>query len=834
MVSAARTHRLPLSAVLLLAVVAAGFLLFWRTASPLSESVGVDLDFLFPPLALWSMLMLLGLLAEFAAGTRYAMVTWRPSRSSAGVRLADVLSYWRKLMADLAWFALALSTIAAVPTLVTAIEERAGGPDLAWLPAYVHVLHSMSQWGILLMIPVAVARTLAEARPELGALLPSPWSRVAALGVGYALLAGGGVLDVAFGFDGTGTLLALGGGLGLSYGAQVVRNVLRASPTPRLLPAFRGGLVLLEAAWITVALDAVAGLPSAVETVLVDHFKQDAAIAAAYLEGLRGLVSTQAFVVLLPLAAMRVAGVFWPAVERAFGFPVGRVAILGGVFALCSDGGALPAALGVTTSQIMTVLTLALALSYGASVLRNVSAIEITHRFGPAASEALSLAGSATTAVAAGMAVWVLLNHLPVANAALVDHESTRAFGRDALPYFNVFFDARETVAALMVAVAFVLSLPWSKGDRTRADHRPLLNAVCYGATGCLAWAAGSTLSPLGHGFVVISAAVAAGMFALSIAQALGHSVTPRSVTLGSLSRWLTTSRLRTFVLGASAAAYVLMLRPVVYEALWFAALYEYIALLALLVLALVFVLDLLGRDSEAPEAREPEWNEWSHHQQTLESKEDPRSTLTADLRREFIEFGEWKPVWNYMMGLLYRNGASRTWMYDVCRPLRLGAVSGSPLAFLRRSSLRRLGRQSALDEALRRVDEALGAPETVKRQVTEDELRSEAVQFVDTGAGIERLAIALIVAQGQRGGDLQAAIDRWFPLLDAPDPSTARVWMPWARSSARLRDRGERIGLLNRASAEIFGGAEFAGDVPDPASLIDLVGAVPSRPHGG
>ena len=833
MVNAARTRQLPLSALFLLAFATTGFLLLWRTSSPLSAFVGIDLDFLFPPLALWALFMLLSLLAEFAAGTRFAAMTWRPTRSSAGLRLAEALSSCKKLMIDLAWFALALATLSMVPTLVGAVEARADGPDLSWLRPYVEVLHSMSQWGILLMLPVAVVRTLADAWPELGGLLPSPWSRIAALGVGFVLLAGGGVLDVAFDFDGTAHLLALTGALGLSYLAQVARNALRAERSPRRLPALRGALLLGEAAWIVIALGVVAGLPSAVEQVMTGHFGQDAATADAYLAGLHGLISPQAFLVMLPLAIVRVGGVFWPNVERILGFPVGLLAVLGVVYALCSENGILPAALAVSTSQLMTVLAAALALSYAASALHKAAAFELPGRMGASASVALSLASAAVSALAAGMTVWVLLNHLPVANAALVDYESTRTFGRDALPYFNVFFDARATVAALTVAVAFVLSLPWARHDRTAAGHRPMLNAVCYGATGCLVWAAGSTLSPLGHGFVLAGAGGAGGFFALAIAQAVGHLVTPRSATLGSIARWLTASRVRTFVLGAAAAAYVLLLRPVVYEALWFAPLYEYIALLALLVLALIFVLDLLGRDSESPASHEPEWNEWSHHRQTLESKEDPRSSLTAEMRREFVEYGEWKPLFTYLMGLLYRNGASRTWMQAVCRPLRLSAVSSPALPFLRRSNLGRLGRLSALNEASRRVDEALAMPEATMQPVTEDELRSAAEQFVDTGIGVERVAIALIVAQSQRGGDLQGAIDRWFPLMDAPDSSASRTWLPWARSDARLRDRRGRAGLLSSASAEVLGRAAFSGDGPNPKRLVDLVGAATSRDAG-
>ena len=82
-----------------------------------------------------------------------------------------------------------------------------------------------------------------------------------------------------------------------------------------------------------------------------------------------------------------------------------------------------------------------------------------------------------------------------------------------------------------------------------------------------------------------------------------------------------------------------------------------------------MFLLDLLRRDAVAPDAREAESSEWSYHHQTLESKEDPRSALTAAMRQQYVDYGEWKPLWWYVMGLLYHNGASQESMRAVCRP---------------------------------------------------------------------------------------------------------------------------------------------------------------------
>ena len=117
--SAAHANRLPLTALLMAAGLVAGFLLFWRTASPLSASSGVDLDFLFPPLAAWSCFMLLSRLAVWARHSRLAALTWRPTRSGDGLRASTALLFGQKLLTDLAWIFLVLGLLSAIPTMTS-------------------------------------------------------------------------------------------------------------------------------------------------------------------------------------------------------------------------------------------------------------------------------------------------------------------------------------------------------------------------------------------------------------------------------------------------------------------------------------------------------------------------------------------------------------------------------------------------------------------------------------------------------------------------------------------------------------------------------------------
>ena len=675
------------------------------------------------------------------------------------------------------------------------------------------------------MTVAALLRAAADIRPELGPLLPSPWTRLAALGAGYVLLAEGGAVDAAFGVAGFTLWLGFAGALGIAYAALAVRRAMPLPLKPSALRLMQFSLLTLEAGWVSVAFATLTGLPGLVESILTGHFGLEPSRADAYVLSLRELTSLRAVAFLLPFAMVRMAGVYWPRVDAALGFPTGHLTLFGAVFVLFSENGTLSTGLQVSGGEIMSALTLGLALSYAASVMRNVGDLSATGRFRPAIRGSLRLASAVLPAFAVGMVIDVLLSHLPIANAVLLDYDSTRAFGHTALPYFGTLLDNSAAISALGGAMVFAWNLPWNREDAW-FGWQPGLNAVCYGATGCLAWLTGAALSQLGHGLLLAGATTGAGFFVIALVQVFGNESVMRNATLAPVATWLTASRARGLVLGGAAAVYLMILRPALYEVLWFAALYEYIAVLALLVVALLFVMGLLRRDAVEPEAAEQGWSGWTHHEQTLESKDDPRTALAANMRQRFVDLGEWKPLWAYIMGLLYHGGASQERMCDVCRPLRASAVTASALRFLQRSNLRRLARTVALASALRRTDNALADRHEQARPMVEEDIRAAAEPFINTGAGVERLAIALTVAYCQQGVDIESAVERWFPLLDTPDPASVRFPLPWVSRAARLRDRHERVLLVDRAAAMIFGRSSIARDMAAPESLAELVGA--------
>ena len=247
------------------------------------------------------------------------------------------------------------------------------------------------------------------------------------------------------------------------------------------------------------------------------------------------------------------------------------------------------------------------------------------------------------------------------------------------------------------------------------------------------------------------------------------------------------------------------MLRPELYEFLWLAALYEYTALLLLMLMVLMRVLNYMRVVYNATGPATPAWTDWSHHRQALEAKPDRRADLTAALRLRFVNHGEWKPLWAYLMALLYRSEASLDSMREVCRPLRNGAVTSSVWNVLGRRKRNRARRTAALEESLKSVEQALASPAAPLGAIHEDALRKAAVPYVESGTGRDALALALITAHCQRGDDVRQAVDRWFHLLDAPDPSPGWFSLPRLRSNAGQMDRGRRFHLVEGAISQLF-----------------------------
>ena len=459
----------------------------------------------------------------------------------------------------------------------------------------------------------------------------------------------------------------------------------------------------------------------------------------------------------------------------------------------------------------MFVLTLALGLSYLASVLHAVAWVPLPGRIGPLAANALPLAGLLAGAASLAMAVWVGLNYLPVISALPLDYRLTHEFGRDSMPHFGSLFDVRYAASGASFALVLTVGLPDPLWTPARWHVRPLLAAAGFAASGCLAWITGAGLSSLGHGYPLAGAIAGIGLVALALAQLAGYAVASADPVLADAARWLSGSRLRGLLLGAAIAFYGLVLRPLFYEMLWFAALYEWLAVLAATIVVIMKIRNRLKAEAAAAEAEPSEWSGWNRHRQVFEARPDPRWQLMSGLRQRFVEPGEWANLWAYLMGLLYRNEAPPESVRAVFRPLR--SCLASPARWNPRGGKgdrNRPRREAALAESLQRAEyaltHALAHATRSPAPVGESALFDAAGPFIQTGADPETLAAEVIAAYRRKGADLNGAVNLWFPLVNVDQRRPRWFEPPWVRGRIRLQARQRRQRLVGGALAHLSG----------------------------
>lgn len=809
MTSAATNRSLLFTAIALAAAVLSAWLLLGGPGGPVADWTGLDLHYLALPIALGCGLMLLNrllLLARLrvAAGGVDARMTETGDQAAQRRLLASITSALTRLPLDLGAMVLVLGVLSLVSELPATISALPDGPHLISLTAYVEPFRSLALWGVVLLLPFVLVRAASEARPATLQLLKFPVVRLIAFGVAYMLLADRGILQVAYDVQGSTVLLWLGLALGLSYGASILRNVLASVASDRVTRRLRAALIVMEGAWVAALIGAVASLSSALEPALATHAPAD---LEAYLSLLRTLTIVAA-AVFLPFLLFRAIGVFVPVVDRAVGFPTTHLLLFLIAYTAFSQSGVVATALEFNPAQLMAVLTQALIISYAAIVMRNVARIGVPGRYGRIATNALGLASPVLQSAALALAVLVSLNHLPVVNALMLDHSVTEDAGIKVFPVFGSLFDARYIIAALSFASVIAINLPRSQTDYVLGRYSSMLVAALYGAIAFLAWATGTSMSNLGHGLVLGGALAGAGLYLLALSHLAGYVQHSSNRAVADVASWLAASRIRALVLGMNIAFYILLLRPVLYEYLWFAPLYEYTALLILMLVVLMRVVEHLRAVERAAGSESPVWTDWSHHRQTLESRPDRRMKVTAELRQAFVDRGEWKSLWTYLMGLLYRSEASAESIREVCRPLRNSASSSTIRSLLRMRKRERAGRAEALEESLRKLEQALASPTRPPGRVGEDQLREAARAYVESGTELDALAVALITAHCQRGGDVTQAVDRWFHLLEAPDAPPRRFWSPGRRSPAATADAGQRLRLVEDAISLLPGEA--------------------------
>ncbi len=471
---------------------------------------------------------------------------------------------------------------------------------------------------------------------------------------------------------------------------------------------------------------------------------------------------------LVLLVAVRVIGIPFPRVGLIFRFPVLPLLVFGLVYLLLHQD--WPTTYGFPSTRLLPALMLALGCSYLGSTLGNladlvVSLVNTSRLRWAMVGQSLLVAASLALATSGALVVWGSLSTLPNVSAALLGQWPHLALGNSTLPHFSRLFEARHLAAGFCLALVFARKLPDASGSAFGTPITALTKVGGYGLAGCLAWLLAAELSSLGHGYLLLGAVVASGLFGAALAHLLRCFAFAPGGVLESAARWLSESILRAFLLGSFLAFYGLLLRPLFYDMLWFAPIYEWLVVLAFAVIAINRMRKRVKTEVIPNTAPAAAWSNWSRHVQTTEERPDPRLTGLLSLQQQFIDTGEWGQVWQYLIGLLLRNQAPLESVPSVFTPLRrchLASARLAPWPGRENRTLRR--REAALAQSLATAEIVLSMPSAPLEPLDEGRLQQVERPFLDEGAGPEALAVTLAAGYWRRGASLTSATALWFP----------------------------------------------------------------------
>lgn len=720
-----------------------------------------------------------------------------------------------------------------------AIAARPDAPDLETLEKYLQVFGSLVKWVFVAGVFFAFTRVVKVMAPSFAPSLPFPWGAATTLAIAYLLLSSGGLLRNAFEFPGGLILAIIIAALALPYAAGILRGVIATATTERGTSVPRGGLkqplpdrallwtrvllFLCDIGWIVLVLGIMLALPSLVDRVPAFQEGETLAAVAPYLDILDTL-AIWSIVLLCPFIIIRVIAAFRPAVGEVFGFPMGRIILFALALVGFSDEGVPATASNFPIPQLMPAMAAALVISYLSLVLRRVALLGLPERIAVPVTNIPPLVGALMPAVSTALVVWALLQFSPLISAPLLDNNATESLGETSLPYFATLFDVRLTLSAFAFVLVLSLLLPNPLWSPAKLRIRPLLTATGFTASACLLWLSVAPLSGQGHFFPLIGAVAGAGLLTLALTQAAAYLTDFSDPLIANTGRWLAESRPRGFVMGAAFAFYGMLLRPLMYETLWFAAVYEWVVVLAIAVWAMFKMRGSLRTFVEDTGAAPARWPGWQRHEQRFEDHPDPRRELVARWQRRFVDSGDWTSLWTYFMGLLCHSNAPPERASAVIRPLREAAAPrslskrGDGRGFLRRSGdadTRRTRlqreREAGMDRSFRSAEQALASSTNLPPNIDASDLRETAGPYIENGDDPETMAAKVISAYRRRGADTSRVIALWFPMVNVVEQPRRWFEMPWQRRRTRLQAQSRRRRLVEGAISHLSGEGSVA-----------------------
>ena len=515
--------------------------------------------------------------------------------------------------------------------------------------------------------------------------------------------------------------------------------------------------------------------------------------------------------IFLFVAVARASSVPFPAARRIFPVPWVRLVVFVAAYLLLHADWLSEH--GFPNGQLVLALWAALAASYGGGCLGKFAEVTeeraVRKRWLPPA--ALTREAAAILAgLSAALLAWGFLGSLPNLSALLLNEWPHLLVGYSTQPYFSQFYEVRHLFALFVVSLYFVFKLPSGTETSEWVDYLHLVKGAGYSAVGVVAWLVGSRMTDLGQGFPLLGATLASGFFAAGLSH-MARTYTSNPVwVVSATARLLSKYVYRTAFLGAFLALYGLLVRPLIYDVMWFAPIYEWLAIVLFAFVA-INRMRLHAKTQVLPDGGPAaHWLDWSRHVQTAEERRDPRLDSLVDLQALYVETGRWYNLWLYILGLLLRNRTPLEAIPAVFGPMRRNFEAYPTWGPLPGKKAReRSGRASALAETLSRMDSVLTLDTAPRAEIREEQVKSAAERFASDGADPEALAVTLAAAYWQKGVPLELAVGLWFPLLTMSERRGGLLHLAKSGEGLEKRDSERRKRITDAALSHLFGQGE-------------------------
>ena len=165
-------------------------------------------------------------------------------------------------------------------------------------------------------------------------------------------------------------------------------------------------------------------------------------------------------------------------------------------------------------------------------------------------------------------------------------------------------------------------------------------------------WQSGISFSVYWRPFADIGLVLMAGLTAVSLSTLGLLGEKSRNALTADLCAWLRSSPVGKFFLGAALAAYIIFLRPLIFEHLPYAFLFEWVLLCMVAWWVYSKIVDLLGNRYTAVTLD----TDWHKHIQQVDDLIDEDFEKIGLLQRDFVELGNRRGLLNYLRQVLRNN----------------------------------------------------------------------------------------------------------------------------------------------------------------------------------